>query len=152
MKRGIRSQNQYTENRLTTGMNLAPNLDTGHFRCDRDQQGMLTSSLYILCPEVRICPTLYKALKIDQCSFYSLVHGRKYSYAVSFIMILQADNEDFNKGVLLNTGYKIALERGNYTCFVFQDVDLIPEDDRIPYGCCRSPMHLSYAIDKYDYR
>ena len=45
-------------------------------------------------------------------------------------------------------GYAEALKHFPYTCFVFHDVDLIPEDDRISYGCKQSPMHMSVAIDK----
>ncbi|XP_053380290.1 beta-1,4-N-acetylgalactosaminyltransferase bre-4-like [Mercenaria mercenaria] len=40
----------------------------------------------------------------------------------------------------------------NYTCFVFHDVDLLPEYDRIPYSCANMPQHLSVAVDKFHYR
>ncbi|XP_069127249.1 beta-1,4-N-acetylgalactosaminyltransferase bre-4-like isoform X1 [Argopecten irradians] len=58
----------------------------------------------------------------------------------------------FNRGLLMNIGYKEAIEIYNYTCIVFHDVDLIPEDDRIYYGCGKNPRHLSVAIDIYDYK
>lgn len=39
-----------------------------------------------------------------------------------------------------------------YECFVFHDVDLLPEDDRNIYSCpVRDPRHLSVAIDKFKY-
>ncbi|XP_048778653.1 beta-1,4-N-acetylgalactosaminyltransferase bre-4-like isoform X2 [Ostrea edulis] len=88
-------------------------------------------------------------LKILLNNLHPILHRQNLRYSV--YVVEQADEKDFNKGLLLNIGYRMALERSNYTCFVFQDVDLIPEDDRIPYGCCRSPMHLSYAIDKFSY-
>ena len=52
----------------------------------------------------------------------------------------------------MNVGYTEALKQFPYTCFVFHDVDLIPENDKINYGCKHSPMHLSVAIDKFKYR
>ena len=32
------------------------------------------------------------------------------------------------------------------------DVDLIPENDRIDYGCQTSPKHLSVAVNTFDYK
>ena len=40
----------------------------------------------------------------------------------------------------------------DYDCFVFHDVDLIPEDDRNDYGCPSSPRHMCPAVDKFGYR
>jgi len=67
-------------------------------------------------------------------------------------VVEQDDTSDFNRGKLMNVGYAEALKQFPYTCFVFHDVDLIPENDHIDYGCTRSPMHLSVAIDKFNYR
>jgi len=67
-------------------------------------------------------------------------------------VVEQDDTSDFNRGKLMNVGFTEALKIFPYSCFVFHDVDLIPEDDRISYGCKHSPMHLSVAIDKFQYR
>eukprot|EP00105_Crassostrea_gigas_P027710 XP_011449143.1 PREDICTED: beta-1,4-N-acetylgalactosaminyltransferase bre-4 isoform X2 [Crassostrea gigas] len=51
--------------------------------------------------------------------------------------------------------YNIAFSEAktdNHTCFVFHDVDLIPENYQIRHNCVRSPMHLSRAIDSFNYR
>ncbi|WAR06903.1 BRE4-like protein [Mya arenaria] len=47
---------------------------------------------------------------------------------------------------------EMALREYDYDCFIFHDVDLIPEDDRNLYTCQHSPRHMSVAIDTFDYR
>ncbi|KAL5012165.1 hypothetical protein ScPMuIL_010716 [Solemya velum] len=67
-------------------------------------------------------------------------------------VVNQANFTKFNRGMLLNIGYAEAIKRHNIQCFIFHDVDLIPIDDRIIYRCSDQPMHLSAAIDKFNYR
>ena len=69
-----------------------------------------------------------------------------------FYHFLQVDNHPFNKGKLLNVGYNQSQMYDDYDCFVFHDVDLIPEDDRNDYGCPSSPRHMCPAVDKFGYR
>ena len=64
----------------------------------------------------------------------------------------QAGDSSFNRGMLLNIGFKEALRLNNYKCFVFHDVDLMPENDRNKYSCPSSPRHLSVAVDTFNYR
>lgn len=78
-----------------------------------------------------------------------IMRRRKYHFRV-FVMD-QNENFGFNKGKLCNVGYKESLGYFPYTCFVFHDVDLIPENDGIYYGCEFSPAHLSESIDKFNY-
>ena len=67
-------------------------------------------------------------------------------------LIEQSRNYTFNKGKLHNIGFKEASGYFPYTCFVFHDVDLIPENDNIHFSCEQSPAHLTVAIDKYKYK
>ena len=40
----------------------------------------------------------------------------------------------------------------DYQCFIFHDVDLLPEDDRNLYTCPIQPRHMSVSIDSFLYR
>jgi hypothetical protein len=61
-------------------------------------------------------------------------------------------NGKFNRAKLMNIGFLEALKQNDYQCFIFHDVDLIPEDDRNLYTCPEQPRHMSVAIDKFGYR
>ena len=65
----------------------------------------------------------------------------------------QLDDGRFNKGLLMNAGFlEILNSFGHFDCFVFHDVDMVPEDDRNIYLCRNKPTHLSPFIDKFGYR
>ena len=51
----------------------------------------------------------------------------------------------------MNVGFTEALRYFPFPCFVFHDVDLIPEDDRNDYGCPASPQHMAVAINTFNY-
>ena len=52
----------------------------------------------------------------------------------------------------MNIGYLEARKVYPYDCYVFTDVDLIPEDACNLYACDSMPRHLSVAIAKHGYR
>ncbi len=60
----------------------------------------------------------------------------------------------FNRGMLMNIGAAeaIKLSSGQLDCFIFHDVDLLPEDDRNLYTCPDQPRHMSAAVDIFHYR
>ncbi|CAF0768014.1 unnamed protein product [Didymodactylos carnosus] len=66
-------------------------------------------------------------------------------------VIISYHNNSFNHAILSNIGYIESTKLYNYTCFIFHDVDLLPEDDRNLYTCGDKPRHLSVAIDKFNY-
>ena len=47
----------------------------------------------------------------------------------------QVDSAPFNRGALLNVGFLEATRLDNFTCFVFHDVDMVPETDTRLYTC-----------------
>ena len=64
------------------------------------------------------------------------------------LIIEQSDNKPFNRGKLLNVGYKYAVDMGcDY--FVFHDVDMLPED--VDYSYTDKPLHLATHLQEHDY-
>lgn len=61
-------------------------------------------------------------------------------------------NMRFNRALLMNIGFVEALKEMDFGCFIFHDVDQLPEDDRISYNCEHSPQHLAVAMDKHQYK
>lgn len=52
----------------------------------------------------------------------------------------------------MNVGFVEALKERDFDCFVFHDVDLMPENDKNLYTCPDQPRHMSVAVDKFKYR
>ncbi|XP_078604205.1 beta-1,4-galactosyltransferase 2-like [Branchiostoma floridae x Branchiostoma japonicum] len=87
-------------------------------------------------------------------TFLSYIHPflqRQGRYYGIYVIEQHGDEPLFCKGLLFNIGFNAALEDDDYDCFIFHDVDLIPEEDRNLYTCKDSPRHLSVAIDKFNY-
>eukprot|EP00794_Sanderia_malayensis_P000445 gene445-1086_t len=80
---------------------------------------------------------------------HKFLKAQKLKYRI--FVIEQDDDYEFNRGKLMNVGFKEALKRHPFKCFAFHDIDLLPEDGRNDYGCPSSPRHLSVAVDKFDY-
>ncbi|KFW12360.1 Beta-1,4-galactosyltransferase 4, partial [Eurypyga helias] len=67
-------------------------------------------------------------------------------------VIHQAGSTKFNRAKLLNVGYLEALKEANWDCFIFHDVDLVPENDFNIYMCDRQPKHLVVGRNSTGYR
>ena len=84
-------------------------------------------------------------------------------------IVEQAGNLPFNRAMLMNVGAAEAIKQHDYQCFIFHDVDLLPEDDRNLYTCPiqvgqifsvvvadpappSQPRHMSVSIDSFLYR
>ncbi|XP_065429123.1 beta-1,4-galactosyltransferase 4 isoform X2 [Chrysemys picta bellii] len=67
-------------------------------------------------------------------------------------VIHQAGNTKFNRAKLLNVGYLEALKEENWDCFIFHDVDLVPENDFNMYTCDKQPKHLVVGRNNTGYR
>ncbi|XP_074603249.1 beta-1,4-N-acetylgalactosaminyltransferase bre-4-like isoform X2 [Brevipalpus obovatus] len=80
---------------------------------------------------------------------HPILQRQQISYRI--YVVEQFGNDTFNKGVLMNAGVREALKESDFNCFIFHDVDLIPEDDRNLYSCPSIPRHMSVAVDKFNY-
>ncbi|XP_040007066.1 beta-1,4-galactosyltransferase 4 isoform X1 [Xiphias gladius] len=67
-------------------------------------------------------------------------------------VIQQAGDATFNRAKLLNVGYLEALKDYSWECFIFHDVDLVPENDRNLYVCDKQPKHLVVGRNATGYK
>ncbi|XP_063963839.1 uncharacterized protein LOC129272458 [Lytechinus pictus] len=70
----------------------------------------------------------------------------------SFFIIEQANQDLFNRAMLMNIGYLESLNFTDYDCFVIHDVDHVPLDDRNYYGCSGMPRHFVSGADRWNYK
>lgn len=72
----------------------------------------------------------------------------------SIFLIEPIESVKFNRGLLLNIGFLESIKLGNdkWNCFVFHDVDLIPESENNLYHCPSLPKHMSSAVSTFDYK
>ncbi|XP_032798961.1 beta-1,4-galactosyltransferase 4 isoform X2 [Daphnia magna] len=91
-------------------------------------------------------------LKIFLRYMHPFLQRQQLQYVI--FIVEQTNGSPFNRGMLMNIGYQEALKLGSFQCFIFHDVDLLPEDDRNPYTCPKNerPRQMAYSIDIYDYR
>lgn len=52
----------------------------------------------------------------------------------------------------MNAAFIEALKEELFHCFIFHDVDLIPENDYNMYSCPQMPRHLSVAVNELNYK
>ncbi|KAK6036382.1 N-acetyllactosaminide 3-alpha-galactosyltransferase [Cooperia oncophora] len=71
----------------------------------------------------------------------------------SIIVVEQIENQTFNRAKLLNVGFMEANKIYKWQCYLFHDVDLLPEDDRNLHTCpTNNPRHMAVAVNKFDYK
>ncbi|KAL3102938.1 hypothetical protein niasHT_025846 [Heterodera trifolii] len=88
-------------------------------------------------------------LRIFLHNLHFLLSKQQMDYAI--FVVEQTNNQTFNRAKLMNVGFVEASRLYDWQCFVFHDVDLLPEDDRNLYSCPEHPRHMSVAVDKFDY-
>lgn len=92
----------------------------------------------------------FEQLKIFLRHMHPFLQRQEIYYRI--IVVEQLHDDPFNRAGLFNVGFTEALKLADFDCFIFTDVDLLPEDDHNYYGCPTSPRHMSVAVDKFNYR
>ncbi|KAL5005739.1 hypothetical protein ScPMuIL_016897 [Solemya velum] len=88
-------------------------------------------------------------LKILLSHLHPMLNRQKIEYRI--FVIEQWGDDKFNRGKLMNAGFIESEKYGPFDCFIFHDVDLVPENDRNLYLCDNHLRHLSSAIDEMRY-
>lgn len=53
----------------------------------------------------------------------------------------------------MNAAFMEVAKLDRFDCFIFHDVDLLPEDERIIYTCDNAGIkHLAYALEEWNYK
>ncbi|KAI6171161.1 Beta-1,4-N-acetylgalactosaminyltransferase bre-4 [Aphelenchoides bicaudatus] len=89
-------------------------------------------------------------LRIFLNNIHSLLLKQQLDYAI--FIVEQIANQTFNRAKLMNIGFAEANKLYKWDCYVFHDVDLLPENDKNIYSCPEQPRHLSVAVDTLDYK
>ncbi|CAL8084652.1 unnamed protein product [Calicophoron daubneyi] len=81
---------------------------------------------------------------------HAFLRHQEVTYTI--FVIEQLNRTHFNRGSLLNIGFRESRRVSEFDCFIFHDVDLLPEDDRLLYRCRDQPIHMSAAISASNYK
>jgi len=78
-------------------------------------------------------------LKLFLNKIHSFLKQQKLDYTI--FIVNQHGQEQFNRAALFNVGFLEAMKLYSFNCFIFHDVDLLPEDLRNLYKCGDRPRH-----------
>ncbi|KAH3898150.1 beta-1,4-N-acetylgalactosaminyltransferase bre-4-like isoform X2 [Dreissena polymorpha] len=99
-----------------------------------------------------IIPFRDRRKHLEQLQYYLIPMLKRQQLNFRFFVVEQNGNNTFNKGLIMNAAFAEVRKIEDFDCFVFHDVDMIPEDDRNIYTCTDAPKHMSPALDKFGYR
>ncbi|KAK6038877.1 N-acetyllactosaminide 3-alpha-galactosyltransferase, partial [Cooperia oncophora] len=104
-------------------------------------------------------------LRILLNNMHRFLTKQKLDYSI--IVVEQIENQTFNRAkkldkphcrlmicrLVLNVGFMEANKIYKWQCYLFHDVDLLPEDDRNLHTCpTNNPRHMAVAVNKFDYK
>nr|XP_015908188.2 beta-1,4-galactosyltransferase 4 [Parasteatoda tepidariorum] len=88
-------------------------------------------------------------LKIFLQHMHPFLQAQQLDYGI--FLIEQSEKHDFNRGKLFNIGFLEATKEPDFCCFIFHDVDLLPQSPQHTYGCSEEPRHMCSALDAFRY-
>ena len=91
-----------------------------------------------------------RAKQLDEFINYMSEYLKGINYKI-FVIEQSDDSRKFNRGQLLNIGFKIA-EKEGYTNFIFHDVDLLPSAELKKYYIDtpdKNPVHIAAVWSRY---
>jgi hypothetical protein len=82
---------------------------------------------------------------------HPFLSGQEISYRI--FVIEQTDTAPFNRGKLFNVGFMESMKINPAACcFIFHDVDLLPQNQYNTYACSKSgPRHMSSSVNTFRY-
>ena len=93
-------------------------------------------------------------LKIFLNHMHPFLIKQQIEYGIYLIEPMQ--NLTFNRGLLMKIGFlqSLNLTDNKWDCFIFHDVDLLPEDEKNIYSCPPKllPRHMSSLVSTMDYK
>ncbi|EFX71942.1 hypothetical protein DAPPUDRAFT_111185 [Daphnia pulex] len=93
----------------------------------------------------------YRNRKNDLKIFLRYMHPFLQRQQLEYVVVVveQSEGLPFNRGMLMNIGFKETQLQEIYQCFIFHDVDLLPENDGNLYSCPEEgkPRQMAFAID-----
>ncbi|XP_022196078.2 beta-1,4-N-acetylgalactosaminyltransferase bre-4 [Nilaparvata lugens] len=81
---------------------------------------------------------------------HPFLQAQKLNYQI--FIVEQTHQRPFNRAKLFNVGFSEAGKISPFHCFIFTDVDLIPQNLNNMYACTELPRHMTAYIDVFDYQ
>ncbi|TMS38239.1 hypothetical protein L596_005006 [Steinernema carpocapsae] len=74
-------------------------------------------------------------------NLHPLLQKQQLDYTI--FVVEQIKNQKFNRAKLMNVGFVEARKLYDWQCYIFHDVDLIPENDKNMYTCMVSTSSIT---------
>ncbi|XP_046405910.1 beta-1,4-N-acetylgalactosaminyltransferase bre-4-like [Ischnura elegans] len=85
--------------------------------------------------------------------FLSYMHPFLQAQMIEYriVVVEQTSLHPFNRAKLMNIGFAETVKIFPYHCFIFHDVDLIPQNPNNIYACTHQPRHMSSSLNTFRY-
>ncbi|XP_046747517.1 beta-1,4-N-acetylgalactosaminyltransferase bre-4-like [Diprion similis] len=95
----------------------------------------------------------YRNRKAQLTIFMNYIHpflqAQNLDYRI--FVVEQSPGREFNRAKLFNVGFNEAIKANDFHCFIFQDIDLIPQNLDNIYACTKMPRHMSSSVNTFRY-